>query len=129
VTLWGLGYRAGLCIKSFKQWLEASKIGKAPKFYKPTYISPFWLLKYLIKKIFPASCCTGFRRFFFPSLYTCQLPHIISPLLIIKIQNKNLFSSRLLLACWTGLNSIKSTRFLLAAAAQVLIAKDLFFSL
>jgi hypothetical protein len=93
--------RAGPSIKPFKQWLEAPKIGKAPKFYKPTYISPFWSLKYSINFFFFSWLLHKFQKIFF-SLST---------------------------GCCTGLNSIKSKIFLPAAAVQVLIAKDLFFSL
>ena len=121
--------RVGPSIKPFKQQLEASKIGKAPKFYKPTYVSLFWLLKYSIIFFFQPATAQVSEDCFSLSLYACQLLHVISPILIIKIQNKNLFSSRLQLACCTGLNSIKFTIFLPAAAAQVLIAKYLFFSL
>ena len=103
-------------------------------------ISPLLVIKIQNKIIiFPASYCyTRFNsinctRFFFSlSIHKWHLNSldIISPLLVIKIQNKIFFfSNRLQLACCTGFNSINCRRFLPAAAAQISIAEDFFFSL
>ena len=68
--------RPGPPLKSFKQWLEAPKIGKALHLYKPTFGQ--WSLKYTINFFFfqptSSSCTAGFNytRFFF-SLF---IPHV-----------------------------------------------------